>query len=250
MMLKANPASPPVLTPPRITPPSQQNQASSEQKINMSMLRHLGFTDAHLQFQTVTEQQEPQEKHDILGDLRETWLNEKCSPELLYFQGDIVKRASELLKRLSPVGQDKIQANILELGYARNRWLLCSYFRIRLFKIQKHFRLLRTHPEYFGRLSEQERKFLDAFSQTSLSRMDAMMFDGVSDPGVVARLRMYQDKKDGELDHPPFNMDRYVFAQAVDEVEINDSIINMDEIICAKYSIISDLVIANKVRLI
>ncbi|XP_077418168.1 DNA replication complex GINS protein SLD5 [Vanacampus margaritifer] len=79
----------------------------------------------------------------LIAKLEEAWLNEKFSPELLANQSEVVECVMEQLTHmeanLQRVKKGDPKASIHRMEIDRIRFVLCSYLRSRLQKIEKFF---------------------------------------------------------------------------------------------------------------
>src|SRR5690554_1527143 len=114
---------------------------------------------------------EDEEKQDKLGAyhidiLTQAWINEKFAPDILPYKKESVdflieklkKRQEELLEDLEDSSQALIR-NLMQMEYERIRFIVTSYLRTRIQKIEKY-------PQYFlnhlkNRLSKQEIEFAE-----------------------------------------------------------------------------------------
>ncbi|XP_057688543.1 DNA replication complex GINS protein SLD5 [Corythoichthys intestinalis] len=80
---------------------------------------------------------------DLIAKLEEAWLNEKFSPELLPNQSEVVECVMEQLAHMEAnllrVKKGDAKASIHRMEIDRIRFVLCSYLRSRLLKIEKFF---------------------------------------------------------------------------------------------------------------
>ncbi|XP_019740785.1 DNA replication complex GINS protein SLD5 isoform X2 [Hippocampus comes] len=80
---------------------------------------------------------------DLIAKLEEAWLNEKFSPELLANQAEVVECVMEQLTHmeanLQRVKKGDPKASIHRMEIDRIRFVLCSYLRSRLQKIEKFY---------------------------------------------------------------------------------------------------------------
>eukprot|EP01017_Pseudomicrothorax_dubius_P047620 TRINITY_DN8574_c0_g1_i1.p1 TRINITY_DN8574_c0_g1~~TRINITY_DN8574_c0_g1_i1.p1 ORF type:complete len:143 (+),score=38.69 TRINITY_DN8574_c0_g1_i1:28-456(+) len=96
-------------------------------------------------------------------------LQEKSSPNLLPYQENIVNELSEIIKHQEQVIQkqteNKFLHNIYELDLLRTKYMLKSYLRLRLGKVQKFYLYFMQHEPRQSLLSANERDFLKKFYQ-------------------------------------------------------------------------------------
>lgn len=80
---------------------------------------------------------------ELIAKLEEAWLNEKFSPELLQNKSEVVECVMEQLTHmeanLQRVKKGDAKASIHRMEIDRIRYVLSSYLRSRLQKIEKHF---------------------------------------------------------------------------------------------------------------
>ncbi|KAF5193661.1 Dna replication complex gins protein sld5 [Thalictrum thalictroides] len=97
--------------------------------------------------------------------LKRAWRNEKAAPEILQFESNLVQRSKEQIQLMEETveeydgnGTDPLTVSLYQMDLDRTQFLLRSYLRIRLQKIEKY----PTHiskTDTWSRLSEQEQKF-------------------------------------------------------------------------------------------
>ncbi|XP_039624503.1 DNA replication complex GINS protein SLD5 [Polypterus senegalus] len=96
-----------------------------------------GFSDSE------DESQELMTPAQLIGKLEEAWLNEKFAPELLENKSEIVECVMEQLnhmeENLQRSKKGDLRATIHRMETERIRYVLSSYLRCRLQKIEKYF---------------------------------------------------------------------------------------------------------------
>ncbi|KAL3581969.1 hypothetical protein D5086_016301 [Populus alba] len=98
--------------------------------------------------------------------LKRAWRNEKAAPEILQFESSLVQRIKEQIElaeqnvEISEANNiDPLTVSLYQMDLDRTQFLLRSYLRVRLQKIEKYlFYVLKT-DEYLNRLSKQEQMF-------------------------------------------------------------------------------------------
>lgn len=98
--------------------------------------------------------------------LKRAWRQEKAAPEILKFETDLITRLTgqielveENVEQDSQSGIDPLTVSLYQMDLDRTQFLLRSYLRIRLQKIEKYiFHILAT-AELYNRLSKQEKEF-------------------------------------------------------------------------------------------
>lgn len=97
--------------------------------------------------------------------LKRAWRHEKAAPEILQYESSLVQRATEQIQLLEETvdeftesGADPLTVSLYQMDLDRTQFLLRSYLRIRLQKIEKYMlHILKT--DLWNRLSQQEQKF-------------------------------------------------------------------------------------------
>ncbi|KAK2142807.1 hypothetical protein LSH36_912g01015 [Paralvinella palmiformis] len=78
---------------------------------------------------------------EVLGKLEEAWLNEKFAPELLENKSDIVEcmmsQIQEMEENIQRAKKGDFKVSLHRMEIDRIRYILSSYLRIRLKKIEK-----------------------------------------------------------------------------------------------------------------
>ncbi|KAI8555603.1 hypothetical protein RHMOL_Rhmol05G0185700 [Rhododendron molle] len=118
--------------------------------------------------------------------LKRAWRTEKAAPEILQFEARLVQRSREqiqlvegILEDLLESGSDPLIVSLNQIDMDRTLYLLRSYLRTRLQKIEKYMFHIHKNTELWNRLSEQEQKFAqrciedleDHFDKSVLSKL-------------------------------------------------------------------------------
>ncbi|CAJ1950977.1 unnamed protein product [Sphenostylis stenocarpa] len=98
--------------------------------------------------------------------LKRAWRNEKAAPEILRFESHLISRVKEQIQLMeetveekSSGGNDPLSVSLYQMDLDRTLFLLRSYLRIRIQKIEKYmFHILKTE-ELWNRLSKDEKDF-------------------------------------------------------------------------------------------
>ncbi|CAH8299429.1 unnamed protein product [Eruca vesicaria subsp. sativa] len=98
--------------------------------------------------------------------LKRAWRNEKAAPEILPYEGDLVERAKGQIELVEgniedyvENGMDPLVVSLYQMDLDRTQFLLRSYLRVRLLKIEKFMFHTLKSEEAESRLSEQEKVF-------------------------------------------------------------------------------------------
>ncbi|GAA0145183.1 hypothetical protein LIER_05435 [Lithospermum erythrorhizon] len=98
--------------------------------------------------------------------LKKAWRNEKAAPEILQFEADLVERSRQLVQLMEETVVeytsnvvDPLTVSLYQMDLDRTMYLLRSYLRTRLQKIEKYMLHIKTTPDLWKRLSIQEMEF-------------------------------------------------------------------------------------------
>ncbi|KAD6119816.1 hypothetical protein E3N88_11087 [Mikania micrantha] len=98
--------------------------------------------------------------------LKRSWRNEKASPEILQFQSSLVQRSREQIELMEETveelvknDEDPLTVSLYQMDIDRTLFLLRSYLRTRLQKIEKFMFHIQKTSDLWSRLSRQEQKF-------------------------------------------------------------------------------------------
>ncbi|KAJ2816147.1 GINS complex subunit, partial [Coemansia sp. 'formosensis'] len=102
---------------------------------------------------------------DDLSVLMRSWVNERSSPEILEYEGATIENLMELVdfQTQKMATQQAAIANILKMDVDRVKYLVRSYLRTRLSKIEEHARHYIKDPIYRERLSQNELEYAKGF---------------------------------------------------------------------------------------
>ncbi|KAI7825928.1 hypothetical protein BX661DRAFT_184413 [Kickxella alabastrina] len=102
---------------------------------------------------------EEQEDEDDLSILMRSWINERNSPELLEYEGSALENLMELVDfqtQKMQTQQVPFMSNILKMDVDRIKYLVRSYLRTRLGKIEDHVKYYLDNQVYRERMSQSE----------------------------------------------------------------------------------------------
>ncbi|KAL9410141.1 hypothetical protein AB3S75_043990 [Citrus x aurantiifolia] len=99
--------------------------------------------------------------------LKTAWRNEKAAPEILQFQAQLVKRAKEQIQLMEETveeyeesGMDPLTVSLYQMDLDRAQFLLRSYLRVRLQKLEKYMFYIWKNESLWSRLSDPEKMFV------------------------------------------------------------------------------------------
>ncbi|OIV92305.1 hypothetical protein TanjilG_10515 [Lupinus angustifolius] len=98
--------------------------------------------------------------------LKRAWRNEKSAPEILRFESDLINRVTEQIQLMEETVEenstddaDPLSLSLYQMDLDRTLFLLRSYLRVRIQKIEKYMFHIRKTEELWSRLSKEEKKF-------------------------------------------------------------------------------------------
>jgi GINS complex subunit 4 len=105
-----------------------------------------------------------------VNELRQLWINEKGSPELLFFDAEVVsvvqfnlQQEQERVEQAQIQGTDATRIMLVEMDISRLQFLVHAYHRVRLQKIERHAIYILMTPEQVERLSSHEYEYLKSY---------------------------------------------------------------------------------------
>ena len=151
-----------------------------------------------------------------LEELRVAWINERFAPELLPHRDELVKRLrvaiDEQQERIAELGpQEALKRHIYETEVERVAFMLRSFLRTRIQKIQKQSLHLARDAEAKSHLSSNELEFAGKYAGLFQQQIDREAWA----VGETDRLpeTLKQITNISQLANPP-NLDAHVFCQA------------------------------------
>ncbi|KAI9209470.1 uncharacterized protein BJ171DRAFT_620932 [Polychytrium aggregatum] len=112
-------------------------------------------------------------ENDDCKVLTQAWINERCAPELLPFETQVVANLTEMIEAQTEcisafndaerTFEDTFANMMLEQELERIKFVIKSYLRTRLRKIQEHTFFILNEAEYSSRLSPKELEFAQRF---------------------------------------------------------------------------------------
>eukprot|EP00484_Ammonia_sp_Unknown_P018938 CAMPEP_0197025746 /NCGR_PEP_ID=MMETSP1384-20130603/5973_1 /TAXON_ID=29189 /ORGANISM="Ammonia sp." /LENGTH=300 /DNA_ID=CAMNT_0042454317 /DNA_START=93 /DNA_END=995 /DNA_ORIENTATION=+ len=169
--------------------PDQKDQEADEeeeeQKYSHSQLHSQSYTHNDDEYDDEDDEEEEELPiSDVITMLTISWRNEKLAPEILEYEGEYVERVKAALedKELEIDEMNEQIANKCNAGNIDNnkmmaasidwykkemqriRYILHSYLRVRLWKIQRYLLHILSDADAYNRLSAAEQKFATAYS--------------------------------------------------------------------------------------
>ncbi|KAG5141525.1 hypothetical protein JHK82_017220 [Glycine max] len=101
--------------------------------------------------------------------LKRAWRNEKAAPEILRYESDLVSRVKKVIQFMEETVEEKssggtnpLSVSLYQMDLDRTLFLLRSYLRIRIQKIEKFVFHIQKTEELWNRLSKDEKDFAKA----------------------------------------------------------------------------------------
>ncbi|KAK4796333.1 hypothetical protein SAY86_028659 [Trapa natans] len=175
---------------------------------------------------------DPVDNFGTLSDvepLKRAWRNEKAAPEILRFEEQLINRVSEQIQLMEETvdhftekGTDPLTVSLYQMDLDRTQFLLRSYLRIRLQKIEKCMFHVLNKTELYERLSEQEKIFVQRSAEDFKKHLDESVLLHLPDnyQSILKQFTASQEDKDGKEDgmvpEPP--LDTFVVCKARDYI--------------------------------
>ena len=157
--------------------------------------------------------------------MKRAYVNEKCAPEILPFELDLMRRVTESVETQESTvaasraaagsgassATDDLTAHVHHAELNRIRFLMRAYYRARLRKIETHAVYCLKEPDVAARLSDLERAFASDYAnivEEHFSNVLGQMPDGYE--SMVQQII----EEDGAFDMVPEpNADAHVFCR-------------------------------------
>lgn len=155
---------------------------------------------------------------ELLMKLEEAWVNEKFSPELLYHKSEIIDCIVEQIEQteasVNRAPKGDFVSSIYKFELERIRFVLCSYLRTRLQKIEKYVVHILEEEAARGvggesRLSSEELENAKEYADNMDSLMTSL---------VLQHMPPNLKKIDRKKAVPRPNVESYVFIKALEPV--------------------------------
>eukprot|EP00003_Mantamonas_plastica_P007817 TRINITY_DN1662_c0_g1_i3.p1 TRINITY_DN1662_c0_g1~~TRINITY_DN1662_c0_g1_i3.p1 ORF type:complete len:198 (-),score=77.38 TRINITY_DN1662_c0_g1_i3:23-616(-) len=186
--------------------------------------------------------------------LKTAWVNERLSPELQMYERLLVEDLTMLLENqeqrieeMKTQNSSLLELNLYQMEVDRVKFLIKSYLRTRLVKIQMNSFYYEKNKEELGsRLSDAEKEFVIDLNATLINHFDNMLVNDLPE-----KAQGYGD----DIATPPKLGTHVVIKvlQDIGEFDIGDGTtmeLNQGDQLIVKYSSIADLLNQELVRLI
>ncbi|CAH9120464.1 unnamed protein product [Cuscuta epithymum] len=187
--------------------------------------------------------------------LKRAWRNEKGAPEILRFEAALVQRSREQIQLMeetvedyTKTGIDPLTVSLYQMDVDRTMYLLRSYLRTRLQKIEKYaFHILRT-SELWDCLSKQEQKFAQRSADDLQQHLEQSVLSKLPQ-GFKSHLKQSTVSEQDDMVTEP-RLDHYVICRSkryLGAFQLDDSVeepvsIEADDLYALPYKSIKPLV--------
>ncbi|KAJ1834130.1 GINS complex subunit [Coemansia sp. RSA 2706] len=212
-------------------------------------------TEEHAQNAAESESDDEELIEDDLSILMRAWVNERNAPDLLDYQGTAIENLMELVdfQTQKIKSQPGLLANILKMDVDRVKYLVRSYLRARLAKIEDHAAHYVRDDVYKERLSRSELEYAKGFVALEEKHMRRSFLDQ-----LPPHLRGLDETAGNGMDMVTKpDLDAAVFCRVrsnVGEFQFDASedpiVMKRNNIFITRYSIIRNLLEDGKVELI
>ncbi|KAI9803824.1 MAG: hypothetical protein M1825_001704 [Sarcosagium campestre] len=164
----------------------------------------------------------PQGTQD-LQDLTRAWVAERTSPEIMQYPEALIQRSlKRIRKQIEAIEAESSSTDprvgfrliIMDTELERFKFLIRSFLRARMAKLDKYPIFYQRDPEMRARLSSSELQWLNLHQQTLQSHLNACFMNDLPAP-----LRRFDDTAGGisMVDQP--DLDTAVFCRVLRDVE-------------------------------
>ncbi|KAI9253825.1 hypothetical protein BDA99DRAFT_562785 [Phascolomyces articulosus] len=199
------------------------------------------------------------ESDDTIKQLTNAWMNERNSPELLTYKGYLVNelvealdfQANRILETPMTTHQDKLNSMLYQNEIERIKFIIKSYLRTRLHKIEKCTLDLLRNSDIEELMSDKELAYAKKYQQlVEQHNHDSFLH-------TLPQKQHKQDERSGDLNMVvTSNLEAPVFIKVLDysgNVQLaNDDMVlfEKDDIFILRYADIRSLLLSGHVRLL
>lgn len=198
--------------------------------------------------------------NDNIAKLRTAMLNEQNAPELLPYESEIITTARSLVTEHTERVDDEedsaeasLETHLQRMELDRINYMLRTYYRIRIKKVEKFVWHLHSSEELLGLLSEDEQMFAMKYRDLAEQHFGFSFLSM-----LPQRLQKVQEKNDIAAGTAP-DLEKFVFCRvdrtigsyALSEDSMDEPFdLSKGDIICARYAGIRKLLADGDVVLI
>ncbi|XP_010671758.2 DNA replication complex GINS protein SLD5 [Beta vulgaris subsp. vulgaris] len=167
--------------------------------------------------------------------LKTAWRNEKAAPEILQFQASLVQRSREQIQLMEETieeftrnGFDPLIVSVYQMDMDRAQYVLRSYLRTRLQKIEKDMIHI-SKTDLWDRLSKEEQNFAKRCYENMKGYLDESVLSKLPS-GYQSDLKQSNASEEDDMVPEP-NLETFVFCKSessIGAIPLDDS---ADEIV-------------------
>ncbi|KAF3334571.1 DNA replication complex GINS protein SLD5 isoform X2 [Carex littledalei] len=195
--------------------------------------------------------------------VRQAWRNEKAAPEILPFEEALVRRLREQIQlqeeraeELKSEGMEDVVVSLHHMDSDRALFLLKSYLRLRLHKIEKHLFFYSSHTHLFARLSPEEQLFCNSCVDIMTQHLKQSVLNKLPQHYQSVTRQSTSSEDDDMVDSP--QLDTFVFCKTKTDVgafqldDTGEEIVDLvvDDLYVLRYKSIRGLVESGQINLI
>ncbi|KAK9182169.1 hypothetical protein WN944_025312 [Citrus x changshan-huyou] len=151
--------------------------------------------------------------------LKTAWRNEKAAPEILQFQAQLVKRAKEQIQLMEETveeyeesGMDPLTVSLYQMDLDRAQFLLRSYLRVRLQKLEKYMFYIWKNESLWSRLSDPEKMFVQRCIDDMEKHLQEIVLSKLPDNYQSVRRQSVISEEDDMVPEP--QLDTFIACKA------------------------------------
>ncbi|PRP86332.1 hypothetical protein PROFUN_05473 [Planoprotostelium fungivorum] len=197
-------------------------------------------------------------KGSLVQKIKTAALNERSAPELLEYKEELVDQIKQSLRSQKQringpftefQFEEKLFTSFQQMEIDRISYLLRSYLRSRIVKIEKHHSKFVSDETYHQRLSPSEQKFAQSYTDLIKSHYRESFLQSLPD-------RVNSGEEDAMTAR--INLDEYVICRVLErigQIELDDQTdefaeLNENDVVLIRYRPIQHLLVEGKVELL
>nr|GLL27608.1 DNA replication complex GINS protein SLD5-like [Ipomoea trifida] len=176
--------------------------------------------------------------------MKRAWRNEKGAPEILQFEAALVQRSREQIQLMEETvedytksGVDPLTVSLYQMDLDRTMFLLRSYLRTRLQKIEKYVFHIQRSDEFWNRLSKQEQEFAQRCAEDLQTHFEQSVLSKLP-PGFKSHLKQSSVSEQDDMGRSK----RFLGAFQLDDSGEDPVSIEADDLYALPYKSVKPLV--------
>ncbi|BBM96841.1 GINS complex subunit 4 [Marchantia polymorpha subsp. ruderalis] len=196
--------------------------------------------------------------------LLRVWQNEKCAPEILPYEATLVERVREQIQLMeenieafATEIKDDLMLSLYRMDVNRTLFLLRSYLRARLHKIERFPIHIVDNPELWDRLSEHEQEYTNKYCEILAKHFEKTVLIRLPDQyGSMLKQTSLASEENDMITQPQLNT--FVFCRsrgAIGSFQLDDKgdeavDLMTDDLYILRYKPVRKLLVTDKIELI